>query len=988
MKELNFLQRSKLKNKILFLFLFSITFFFCTKSTLAQYIFLPNYTTKDGLPSNHCFYTLQDKKGFIWVATDAGVSRFDGSVFENFSVDDGLPDNQILKLHEDSKGRLWFLALNGQLSFFYNGKIYNRDNFKALADLNFNGVIVSFFEDSKARIWFGTNNNVIGMWDGKNVKKYIPNDDNHRYQNSFIYEDSTANIWAISNKGNFIFSKNNFKPAIMLAKPISDKTIAHATQKYIYFLDNTGLKTLSGNTVSNILPLSKQLTNSNLGYIYANDTELWLSSGDGVTEIKNNGQSNSYLKGIHVSQVIEDKTGNMWFTTKNGIYKMPQLKDRLYLYQSKNKKDHAFQSITKDGQDRLWLGSANGNIHILPIKSRKKIILKLQDTVKFNVIKQLVYDKQTDQMLFASDYGLGGVSSSYPNHLKLNFLKEAHDNFYVVKSFSIDTTKRLSIAMSSGVVVIKDRNRLEFSALDYKEQEDFFKNRSYRVFYDQAQKLWFSNVDGLSNFRNSTLNQYFKQNPLLTKRINDIVEIKSNEIALATDGYGIILLKDGKVNKVFNLKNGLHNNIINKLFVRGNQLWAIRNTGINRINLAVKQPKISSFDDVNGILADNLNDLYITQDTAYFATNNGLIYFTKNHSLQHTKAPSVYITNISNHNQQLDIAQSTFTLAPKHQEITISYTAIDFNHKNITYRYRLKSNTNWVETKNRKLELSSLAAGHYTLEISAKNQNSDWSIPAKIELIFENNFYQTWWFISLCLLLGSYSIYRITVHFTRMKKNKEQEELLLKNKILMLEQKALQAMMNPHFVFNVMNSIQHYINTQNNALANKVLTGFARLIRKNLEICTQSYISLADELKYLELYLSLEKNRFGDKLQYEITVATTIDTEETFLPSMFLQPYIENAIWHGIMPKENGGKITIAITEEPSAVLMIKIIDDGVGIDNAQLYKKEQHNSKGMTLISDRIKLINQIEAKTIQLDIKQNGKSGTIVSISIPITD
>jgi ligand-binding sensor domain-containing protein len=105
---------------------------------------LPHYTTKNGLPSNNCYYTLHDKKGYIWIATDAGVSRFDGTVFENFSVDDGLPDNQVLQLREDSKGRIWFLSLGGQLSYFYNGKVYNPDNDSQLKQLNFNAVVVSF----------------------------------------------------------------------------------------------------------------------------------------------------------------------------------------------------------------------------------------------------------------------------------------------------------------------------------------------------------------------------------------------------------------------------------------------------------------------------------------------------------------------------------------------------------------------------------------------------------------------------------------------------------------------------------------------------------------------------------------------------------------------------------------------------------------------------------------------------------------------------
>ncbi len=193
-------------------------------------------------------------------------------------------------------------------------------------------------------------------------------------------------------------------------------------------------------------------------------------------------------------------------------------------------------------------------------------------------------------------------------------------------------------------------------------------------------------------------------------------------------------------------------------------------------------------------------------------------------------------------------------------------------------------------------------------------------------------------------------------------------------------------MMNPHFVFNVMNSIQHYINTKDTNSANKILTGFAKLIRKNLEICTKSFISLDEELEYLELYLSLEKKRFGEKFQYTVQVNSRIDKEETMIPSMILQPYIENAIWHGLMPREEGGKIDILIDLQGEAHLSIKIIDDGVGIENSLRSKKGHHQSKGMSLTRERINLLNQIEANPVQIEIRQNGISGTYVSILIPL--
>lgn len=958
------------------------------KPVFAQSSYLPHYTTKNGLPSNNCYYTLQDKKGYIWVATDAGVSRFDGTIFENFSVDEGLPDNQILQLREDSKGRIWFLALNGQLSYFYNGKIYNQNNNEQLKQLNFNAVIVSFFEDSKGRIWFGTNKNIIGVWDEKTLIKYSSPNAANQFINTFIHEDKQGNIWAYSTQAVHLFIRNNFVLIKDSLLPLSYKTILNGPDKSMYFLDKGGLNIKVGTFNRQVLKVDTNLLNNSPGYIYLNNHELWLSNNSGVYVIDFNGKTKQILKDVDVNQVLRDANQNMWFTTKNGIYRLPDAKERLYIFNKTNGlTNDMIKSITKDAQNRLWLGLNSANIDILNLKNKQLTTLSLPNTRKFNLVKQLVFNQKNNSIYFASDYGLGRTEATYPLSPKITYLKETNNSVFVIKNFSLDTTTKLSLALSSGVVIINDRiNKFEFTSSNYKEKEDYFKDRSYRVYYDRQQNLWFSNLNGVSRFNTNNLNKYYESNPLLSKRINDMQQLSNGNLAMATDGYGILIIKDGKVIHQLTQKQGLNNNIINKLFVKNDYLWAISRTGINRITFNEPKVSINAFDYANDLLSDDLNDLYIDTDTAYFATNNGLVYFAHNQKTAQTKAPKTYISSVTNNKEALDLTYASFVLKPGQHNITFNYSAIDFKNRRISYRYRLKADANWSETKNRRVELSSLEPGSYTFEVSAKSQDSEWSVPAKINFVIEKHFWQTWWFIVSLLCIGAYLLYIITVRITKRQKNKEQEQLLLKNRILMLEQRALQAMMNPHFVFNVMNSIQHYINTKNTSSANKVLTGFAKLIRKNLEICTKSYINLDEEIEYLNLYLSLEKYRFGDKFTYNINLDSQIDKEETLIPSMILQPYIENAIWHGIMPKEEGGEVQLNIKQKDEDYLWIKVIDNGVGIKNSLAQKNTKHQSKGMELTQERINLLNQIEAKPIQIYIEQNGDSGTTITILIPL--
>lgn len=954
----------------------------------AQTAYLPHYTTKNGLPSNNCYFTLQDKRGYIWIATDAGVSRFDGTVFENFTVDDGLPDNQVLQLREDSKGRIWFLSLGGQLSYFYNGKIYNPDNDKHLKKLNFNAVIVSFFEDSKGKIWFGTNKNILGVWDGENLIKYSSTDNESQYANAYIQEDKQGNIWAYSTQAVFLFIRNNFVFIHDNKLPLSYKTLFTKTDKSVYFLNNEGLNIKNGAFSSLVFKVNPDLLSNKPGYIYVDEKGLWLSNNSGVYVIGFDGKTKQLLKDIDVNQVIKDRNQNIWFTTKNGIYRLPDEKERLYIFDKTNGLgSEVIKSITKDLNGRLWMGLGSNNINVLNLKTKAIEKINIPDQKKYNTIKQLILDGKNQRMFFASDYGIGSINAVNPTKANINYLKETNNSIFVVKNFSLDTSNRMAISLSSGVVIIKDRlNKFEFSSLNYREKKDYFQDRSYRVYFDEHQNLWFANISGISEFNNGNLYKHYQNNPLLTKRINDIKQLKNNMYAMATDGYGIFIVKNGKLIKRITVKEGLNNNIITKLFVKNDYLWAISNTGVNRISINNELFTINSFDYANDLLSDDLNDLYIDDNNAYFATNNGLVYFSYNQETKQTKAPQIYISSLSVNRQMLDLSDANFTLKPDERNITINYSAIDYKNRKIIYRYKLKDDENWSETKNRRLELSSLEPGEYCFEVSAKSQDSPWSSPAKINFVLEKYFWQTWWFLTGLLIIGAYLLYIIAVRITKRQKNKEQEQLLLKNKILMLEQQALQAMMNPHFVFNVMNSIQHYINTQNTSSANKVLTGFAKLIRKNLEICTKSFINLEEEIEYLNLYLSLEKNRFGEKLVYEIVVDNQIDKEETLIPSMLLQPYIENAIWHGIMPKEDGGEVKIAIIQKDEDYLWIKIIDNGVGIKNSLGSKNSAHKSKGMSLTQERINLLNKIEAKPIQLFVEQNGKSGTTITILVPL--
>jgi hypothetical protein len=243
------------------------------------------------------------------------------------------------------------------------------------------------------------------------------------------------------------------------------------------------------------------------------------------------------------------------------------------------------------------------------------------------------------------------------------------------------------------------------------------------------------------------------------------------------------------------------------------------------------------------------------------------------------------------------------------------------------------------------------------------------------------------WIMVLSLLILILFTGSVLFFYHSEEQKRKREEVSVQASIAELKQKALQLMMNPHFIFNIMNSIQFFVNQSDPKTANKILTGFAALTRQHLELCRRSMNSVQEELIYLKHYLSLQKLRFSDKMDYEIVVANEINTSDTLIPSMLIQPFLENAIWHGIMPQDSGGFIRLTLMMDKSD-LSISIIDNGMGITNSGNLKTQgdkNHISRGISLIRQRIKLLNKLNNRQIQISIQQNGQRGTKVLIRIP---
>ncbi len=343
--------------------------------------------------------------------------------------------------------------------------------------------------------------------------------------------------------------------------------------------------------------------------------------------------------------------------------------------------------------------------------------------------------------------------------------------------------------------------------------------------------------------------------------------------------------------------------------------------------------------------------------------------------------------NVNNIEQKYD---SVHKLKTTENNIRIIYEGIDLTFSGeVTYEFKLKEANQWQSTKETTLNLPALTPGSYTFMLRAKIPASKWSSTEIIEFDIQRPLYKQLWFIvfSLTLIIGSIS-YLI---YTRNKNylNKQRNELILQQKMNEMETQAKQAMMNPHFVFNALNSIQQYMQENDKQAVNRYLTKFSRLIRMNLDLATRRYITLEEEFEKLKLYLEIEQLRFGDKLTFDFSIEGNLEIDVINIPSMILQPFVENAIWHGIMPSVIIGHIKVtAGSVNNERTLRLQVIDNGIGINNSKnLSKARNHKSLGMQITIDRINLFSkQHNAEGLVLVTENTESSGTIVTIEMPL--
>jgi hypothetical protein len=915
-----------------------------------------NYNIKEGLAGSMVYCMVQDHDGFIWFGTETGLSRFDGQRFTNFTTLDGLPDNEIIQLFVDSKNRIWIMPFQNKVCYFYKGKLYTDQNDSMLKKLPYMGGVVSVIENARNEIAIVQADGIHTIAaDNSVVPVQMPQQrfkihmaglgfDGSLMVNALVYDLLFVQLHHIvDNKLAHYLSYTEFplinSNGMYLAK---DVRIMYRHPDSLVFFTPSGRFSLPAHP--DFVNLSR-LNDSLIAVINVKQTE--------IINIKRRTVEDRFLINENISNVLEDQEGNLWFASMGkGIYKLPSRKFKATTL-VRNGNYQPVYSIAR-WDNSLWLGSHNYTLWKLnPATNQTEWQSLSQGFNQGRIITFNVLGK--NRVLIGTDGGFYTLEGEritqipIPTAIKSTYLE--NDSLFI--GHSVGAELLVLPLMKRGAMLFYTRTTAIYKRLD---------------------SLFLGTLKGLFIQRGKQMDSVAKTNPALAGRISVIKEASDGTIWIGTYGSGIVGYRNGKFSILLNRDSGLTSNIVRAIFADGKNLWVGTDKGLNKVEPVGGSYKITPFTSADGINSDIINAVYVDSQTVYVGTSMGLSWF-REEEVSTRSMCKLRLLSIRSDKQPAITDSANLSFEHYDTDIRFEFTGISFKSAGeITYRYRLQGLDNdWHTTTENFLNYPTLPSGGYVLEVQAINKFGVESDMLRIDFFIEKLLWEKNWFRILAVIFLAGMIWIFMAWRIRSIRRQSEARAETNQKIAELEQMALKAQMNPHFIFNSLNSIQHFMFDKDVAGANRYITDFSRLIRLTLEFSSKTKISIEDEIRFLSTYLELETKRFEGKFTYRIHLDNQIEPSQFHIPPMLLQPYIENSIRHGIRYREdNDGLITVDFSIEDDQ-LVISLEDNGVGRERSAELKGPnniEYQSQGMNLTARRVEMFNKSSKFPINIDI------------------
>jgi ligand-binding sensor domain-containing protein/two-component sensor histidine kinase len=997
--------------------------------------YFKKYTSENGLPHNSIKCLTQDKTGFLWIATWDGLSRFDGYEFRNYyhnpSDSTSLPFFIIQKIVVDKLNNLWALTAEKQVA------IYDRstDTFHQTV-MEPDILPTDMTTDLEGNVWLAGINGISRFDYQKKLFRHVDMLDEHAAILSF--ENSTPVI-TFDNKGNiYVFCEGAGKCKIY-------KSISNEKSKVVFHYINSlttdcyySKRIFNSTNSFKVLELTENniwlFTNFGfLGKIGKNGSvadfkgEIPKGELDGLSSFawsKNEPEIPYYnsarkFQGSIPTKIDErpntsyfDKENTLWYCTVDetgegtGLTQAIEVQAHFkhyFLDQNKSSVSNAIYAVMKTKNGEIWAAPRNLN-YLFRLEANGELI-------KCNALDEKTWNLVRHPRAFHEDST--GIYIGYYRNMLTHF-DPTKEKFSVIKFNQTDQilpgippSFRGFESNGKNLIINSDGAIYNYSSSIDKMDEVWsgktLKTPIYCLKKDSFGNYWV----GLLSSTLKCLDSNFKEiaSYRLSKErynVEDICLGDNNDLWAALLGGGVVHLdlKNGKT-ETLTSADGLSNNTANSILKdKSGNLWISTDRGLSKYNPKTRQFRIFGLSDGLKIDAFNTDAAFQSSDgEMLFGGMGGVVGFYPD-SLKETATgasikPIVItdfkVSGIPHIFPKAVYDLDTVSLQKGEDNFQLNFACIDFkNGDKIKYRYQLigeDESFTQIDNRHRFINYANLTPGDYCLEIEATNPDGDWISKKSLVIQIPSLYYQTLWFRLLAIVFFLSTIVLFVWMYNRqvrLRASRKQAELRLE---------SLRGQMNPHFIFNSLNSINYFISQNDRLSANRYIADFSRLIRSFLGNLSKEYISFESELETLKDYLQLEHLRFGDKFDYKLIVDDNFEPENKMIFPGMVQPFVENAIWHGVRGLTNRkGNITIQFLPGSSDHCICIVEDDGIGrklsLERKNLAPGKKSN--GIAIVTERLKIINQIRQKNFQLKVEDlfqdREESGTKFTIEIPL--
>jgi ligand-binding sensor domain-containing protein/two-component sensor histidine kinase len=926
-----------------------------------------------GLPSNSVYDLFQDSKGFIWIAGEDGLTRYDGFQFRTYTSA-GQTSRAGNSIAEDKMGRIWYRNFDGQIYYEEGDSLHHFDLLEQTVTGPFAVVGDHLFVFNRQGFFvydIKTFRLIRSQpMETKSVLYHYSND-------SVMYVLNGLELYAFTAEGQTLLA--NDVPAGSLDGAADGKLLVsdkvNASRK-CFVLNNGRVE----QTIA-LPPINLLQGASFCGGYY------WILTPTGAWAFDKGGNSISkgrpFFADKNISSVMRDRDGNFWIgTLYEGILLVPDLNTQLVTEEN-------FQpGLLLNTKRSLFVGTKNNTIYTFD-ESRNTLTKRYSGDVRHK-IQCMTYHHGAGKLLFAAQAFF--ITDTF-------FRDQRRLPFAVKKVVSVDE-KYVAFTSSgvTGLMPLRDDVASIWDSL-YKARTlsngdcDFLQGgRGKTLAFDEHNKVIYSGSNvGLYRITHKQISEIKTRDskiyPISLAHFEGVLYALTpeNDLWAISEGVLPVKLQVGEAaERVFHIRRS------------GNSFFLVTSTGIRQLDKATGRFELVQ--TRSGVRGDEINDLEERNGKLIIATDRGLIVELNSVGARSGVQPVFYVNKVIVNGRHVPEPVIS-SLDYDENDIEVDYSVLSFD---MTRRYSLQYSINgepWRSNPNssRNIKLVALSPGRYHLSFRLVADGGAVYPQRSLHLFVRSPFWLQWWFWLICLAMVGY----VTYLFFRWKTRQLQRKNVLMLEKMELEKNlrnsmltAIRAQMNPHFFYNALNTIQSFIFSDDKRNASTYLSKLSRLTRVVLEMSERESISVEEEVEALSLYLDLEKMRFVHDFDFEIRLSRDLDAGLVRIPSMIVQPYVENAIKHGLLHMK-GYKRLLVDFSVADGVLSVLVDDNGIGRERAAemaTTRKEKHTSFSTEANNRRVALLNREREQKIQItyfDKKgaDDEPQGTCVTITIPLT-